>query len=66
MASENEENDDGEILDVGKCPQCPSVSEHDILKRTKKGKGEDILAKCLEWGIIHLIELRPPSKYYIF
>jgi len=61
MASEHEEDDDGEIFDVAKCPQCPNISEHDILKRTKKGKGEDILAKCLECGNIHLIELRPPN-----
>ena len=65
MTSENEDDGDSEIFDVAKCPQCPSITEHDILKRTKKGKGEDILAKCLECGIVHLIELRPPKAVFI-
>ncbi len=65
MTSENEDDDGSKIFDVAKCPQCPSVTEHDILKRTKKGKGEDILAKCLECGIVHLIELRPPKAVFV-
>ena len=65
MTSENEDDDDNEIFDVAKCPQCLSITEHDILKRTKKGKGEDILTKCLECGIVHLIELRPPKAIFV-
>ena len=65
MASENEDDGDSEIFDVAKCPQCPSITEHEILKRTKKGKGEDILTKCLECGIVHLIELRPPKAIFV-
>jgi uncharacterized Zn finger protein len=65
MTSEHEDEDGSEIFDVAKCPQCPSVTEHNILKRTKKGKGEDILAKCSECGIVHLIELRPPKGVFV-
>tara|TARA_Y100000768_G_scaffold300849_2_gene234640 strand:+ start:488 stop:1096 length:609 start_codon:yes stop_codon:yes gene_type:complete len=65
MTSEHEDEDDNEIFDIAKCPQCSSVTEHDILKRTKKGKGEDILSKCLECGIVHLIELRPPKGVFL-
>ena len=65
MASEYEGDGNSEIFDVAKCPQCPSVTEHNILKRTKKGKGEDILAKCSECGIVHLIELRPPKGVFV-
>ena len=65
MASENEDEGGSEIFDVAECPQCLDSMEHDILKRTKKGKGEDILVKCLECGIVHLIELRPPKAVFI-
>ena len=65
MTSEHEDEGGSEIFDVAKCPQCPSVTEHGILKRTKKGKGEDILAKCYECGIVHLIELRPPKPVFV-
>lgn len=65
MASENEDEDNSEIFDVAKCPQCADVTEHDILKKSKKGKGQNILAKCLECGIVHLIELRPPKAVFV-
>lgn len=65
MTSENEDDGDSEIFDVAKCPQCTIITEHEILKRTNKGKGEDILTKCLECGIVHLIELRPPKVKYV-
>ena len=65
MASEYEGDGNSEIFDVAKCPQCPNVTEHDILKRTKKGKGEDILTKCLECGNVHLIALRPPNPVFL-
>ena len=65
MASEYEGDSNSEIFDVAKCPQCPNVTEHDILKRTKKGKGEDILTKCLECGMVHLVVLRPPNPAFL-
>tara|TARA_B100001142_G_scaffold329337_1_gene392280 strand:+ start:3278 stop:3883 length:606 start_codon:yes stop_codon:yes gene_type:complete len=65
MVFEDNKNDDAKILDVSECPQCVDITEHDILKRTNKGDGEDILAKCSECGYVHLIELRPPNPVFL-
>ncbi len=55
-----EQYDDDDVSDVANCPVCLDMTEHDVLKRTKKGKGEDILAKCLDCNDVHLLQLRPP------
>tara|TARA_B110000881_G_C18552163_1_gene504707 strand:- start:181 stop:780 length:600 start_codon:yes stop_codon:yes gene_type:complete len=57
--------DEDDVSDVANCPQCLEMTEHDIMKRSKKGKGEDILARCLECNDVHLIELRPPKPLYL-
>ena len=65
MAFEDNKDYDAEIFDVSECPQCTDITEHDILKRTNKGDGEDILARCSECSYVHLIELRPPKPIFL-
>ncbi len=38
MSSQYDEDD---VLDAANCPICLELTEHEILKRTKKGKGEE-------------------------
>ncbi|MCP2507612.1 MAG: hypothetical protein NLN64_04900 [Candidatus Thalassarchaeaceae archaeon] len=57
--------DDDEVSDAANCPMCLEMTEHDVLKRIQKGKGEDILARCLECNDVHLIELRPPAPIFL-
>ncbi|DAC47752.1 MAG: hypothetical protein CMA62_00585 [Euryarchaeota archaeon] len=58
----NEEADDGRVADVTECPGCSSMTEHAILKRSPKGKGEDLLVRCLECSEVHLLNLRPAAS----
>lgn len=46
--------------DVAECPECSEESEHRIIKTTNKGRGEDVLVKCLGCGYVHTLILRPP------
>jgi len=49
--------------DVGaaSCPNCSQSTEHEVLRRTPRGSGDDVLAKCVECGEVHTIVLRPPK-----
>ena len=42
------------------CPQCQDVVDHIIIKRKKRGLGEDILVKCEGCKAVHKIIIRPP------
>ena len=46
---------------LAECPQCQEVVDHTILKRKKRGLGEDILVKCEECQAVHTIIIRPPK-----
>ena len=59
------DDDDEIIADVAKCPICLAMTEHEILKRVSKGKGEDVLVRCLECSEVHLLNLRPSSSVKI-
>lgn len=60
------ESDGGDVVaDVTECPRCLTMTEHEILKRASKGKGEDILVKCVECSEVHLLKLRPSSSVSI-
>ena len=58
-------DDDEIIADVAKCPVCLAMTEHEILKRASKGKGEDVLVRCLECSEVHLLNLRPSPSVKI-
>ena len=46
---------------LAECPQCLEVVEHTIIKRNKRGSGEDVLAKCEECHAVHTVIIRPPK-----
>ena len=45
---------------LAECPQCQDVVDHIIIKRKKRGLGEDILVKCEGCKAVHTIIIRPP------
>ena len=47
------------------CPECLEVTDHSIIKRVKKGLGEDVLAKCGECSKVHTIIIRPPKAILV-
>jgi len=51
----------GAGLSVADCPVCEDLVEHEVIRRSSKGKGEDILARCLECEKVHTILIRPPK-----
>jgi len=55
--------DDGGAL--SECPECLDVTEHEILKRTNKGRGEDVLVKCEICSLVKTIEIRPPKAVMV-
>ena len=56
-----EQSGDDEVVDVAVCPKCSIMTEHTILKKTAKGKGEDLLVRCQECSEVHLLYLRPST-----
>ena len=52
-------DDQTDVADVAICPNCSGLAEHEVLRRTPRGPGEDLLAKCMDCGVVHTIELRP-------
>ena len=61
MQSEDSGGDTG----VASCPNCSQSTEHEILRRTSRGSGNDVLAKCVECGEVHTIVLRPPKAVQV-
>ena len=57
----DEEADGNEVVDVTVCPRCSIMTEHTILKKSSKGKGEDLLVRCQECSEVHLLNLRPST-----
>ena len=55
----NEGLDDEEALDVSQCSNCEDFTEHNVLRRVKKGEGEDLLIQCLECNEVQTLHLRP-------
>jgi uncharacterized Zn finger protein len=47
------------------CPDCDDVTEHFIIKRTKKGEGEDVLVKCDSCSLVHTVMIRPPKSVMV-
>ena len=58
-------DDDNIIADVTECPTCLTMTEHEILKRVSRGKGEDLLVRCIDCSEVHLLKLRPSSSVSI-
>ena len=56
-----EQSGDDEVVDVAVCPKCSIMTEHTILKKAAKGKGEDLLVRCQECSEVHILNLRPST-----
>ena len=50
---------------LAECPQCLEVVGHIVIKRRKRGLGEDVLAKCEGCHAVHTIIIRPPKAISI-
>lgn len=59
------DDDDDFIADITECPTCLTMTEHEILKKVSRGKGEDLLVRCVECSEVHLLKLRPNSSVSI-
>lgn len=55
----NDGLDDEEAIDVSQCSNCEDFTEHNVLRRVKKGDGEDLLIQCLECNEVQTLHLRP-------
>ena len=55
----NDSLDDEEAIDVSQCSNCEDFTEHNVLRRVKKGDGEDLLIQCLECNEVQTLHLRP-------
>ena len=53
---------DEEVVDVAVCPKCSKMTEHEILRRTMKGNGEDLLVRCIQCSNVQNLQLRPPKS----
>ena len=51
--------DDEEAIDVSHCSNCEDFTEHNVLRRVKKGEGEDLLIQSLECNEVQTLHLRP-------
>ena len=52
-------------MGAASCPNCSRSTEHEVLRRTPRGSGDDVLAKCVECGEVHTIVLRPPKAVQV-
>jgi len=55
----NQGLDDEETVDVSECSNCEDFTEHKILRRVKKGEGEDLLIQCVDCNEVQTLHLRP-------
>ena len=55
----NDSLDDEEAIDVSQCSNCEDFTEHNVLRRVKKGDGEDLLIQCIECNEVQTLHLRP-------
>ena len=46
---------------TSECSECEADTLHEIIKRTEKGRGEDVLIRCSECSKVHTVMLRPPN-----
>ena len=55
----NDGLDEEEAVDVSQCSNCEDFTEHNVLRRVRKGEGEDLLIQCLECNEVQTLHLRP-------
>ena len=53
--------DEGEEVGSANCPDCSKSTGQEILRRTSRGDGNDVLVRCVECDHVHTIVIRPPK-----
>ncbi len=51
--------DEEQPVDVAECGSCADFTEHEVLRRSAKGAGEDLLVQCKDCGGVQTLHLRP-------
>ena len=57
--SEDLEEDAG--AQMAECLNCAQYTEHEVLRRTPRGSGIDVLARCIECSKVQTVVIRPPK-----
>lgn len=52
---------DDAVAQTAECINCSQSTEHEVLRRTPRGSGVDVLARCLECSKVQTIVIRPPK-----
>ena len=52
---------DDAVAQIAECINCSQSTEHEVLRRTPRGSGVDVLARCLECSKVQTIVIRPPK-----
>lgn len=45
---------------IAECMNCAKSTEHEVLRKTPRGSGVDVLARCVECGKVQTVVIRPP------
>ena len=45
---------------ITECLNCAQSTEHEVLRRTPRGSGIDVLARCIECSKVQTVVIRPP------
>ncbi len=59
------QDEDSPVEAIAICPECLGQSEHEVIRRNRKGKGEDFLVRCLNCENVHTLQVRPPRAIQI-
>ena len=46
---------------IAECMNCARSTEHEVLRRTPRGSGVDVLARCIECSKVQTVVIRPPK-----
>jgi len=46
---------------IAECMTCAQATEHEVLRRTPRGSGVDVLARCIECSKVQTVVIRPPK-----
>ena len=59
------QDEDAVVEAIAMCPGCSEQSEHEVMKRNPKGRGEDALVRCLDCGHVHTLQMRQPRAVHV-
>jgi uncharacterized Zn finger protein len=59
------QDEDSVVEEIAMCPECSNQSEHEVMRRNPKGRGEDALVRCLDCGHVHTLQMRAPRAVHV-